>query len=48
MDLTTFLKAQRAAGKAAVTLVLKATAASGSTILFDSDESVNRPELVLS
>ena len=49
IDLTTFLKAEKTAGRNVVTLVIKASAASPSTILFNSDEATtNRPELVLS
>jgi prepilin-type processing-associated H-X9-DG protein len=47
LDLTTFLQQQKAAGATGVTLVLKANAASNSTILFDSDEAANRPELAV-
>ena len=47
LDLTSFLKAEKAAGRNLVTLVLKASAANPATILFDSDEGTNRPELRL-
>ena len=47
VDLTAFLKAQKAAGATAVTLVLKPTTTSGSTIVIESDEGANRPELVV-
>jgi uncharacterized delta-60 repeat protein len=49
LDLTAFLQAEKAAGRHVVTLVIKATSASPSTILFDSDEAAagTRPELVV-
>jgi hypothetical protein len=48
VDLTTFLKAEKAAGRNVVTLVLKASAAAPTAIFFDSDEGTNKPQLVLS
>ena len=47
LGLSALVRAERAAGRNVVTLVLKATAASRSTILFDSDESANAPQLVV-
>lgn len=47
VDLTTFLKAEKTAGRNVVTLVLKASAASAATIVFDSDEATNRPQLLV-
>jgi ELWxxDGT repeat protein len=48
LDLTDFLKAERAAGRTAVTLVIRASAASAATVLFNSDEATgSRPELVV-
>jgi uncharacterized delta-60 repeat protein len=48
LDLTDFLKAERAAGRTAVTLVIRASAASAATVLFNSDEAAgSRPELVV-
>jgi endoglucanase len=47
LDLTSFIQQQKAAGAEFVTLILKANVSSNSTILFDSDEAANRPELVL-
>jgi hypothetical protein len=48
VDLTSFLKAERAAGRNAVTLVLRATAASPAAILFNSDEAASGPQLAVS
>jgi hypothetical protein len=45
IDITAFLQQQRTVGAAAVTLVLRAGAKSNSTIVIDSDEGPNRPEL---
>jgi hypothetical protein len=47
VDLTGFLQQQKAAGATAVTFVLRAASPSNSTILFDSDEGVSQPELVV-
>jgi endoglucanase len=47
VDLTSFLKAEKAAGRNLVTLVIRAGAASPSNIVFDSDEAANRPALVV-
>lgn len=48
-DLTSFLRAQKAAGKTQVTLVLKATAGSSPYTVFNSDDaSSNKPELLIS
>jgi endoglucanase len=47
LDLTTYLKQQKAAGATAVTLVLKGTTLSDSIIQFDSDEGANKPQLVV-
>lgn len=48
LDLTDFIEAEKAAGRDAVTLVLRASASSPSNILFDSDEATNKPQLVVS
>ena len=48
VDLTAFLKAEKAAGRNMVTIVLRATAPSTSLVQFDSDEATNRPELAVS
>jgi hypothetical protein len=47
LDLTSFLQQQKAAGATSVTLVLKSAVTSNATILFDSDEGANRPELMV-
>jgi uncharacterized delta-60 repeat protein len=47
LDLTSFIQAQLAAGRKAVTLVLKGASASPSTIVIDSDEATNKPQLVV-
>jgi hypothetical protein len=47
LDLTSFLQQQKAAGATSITLVLQAAAASNATVLFESDEAANRPELVI-
>ena len=47
LDLTSFLAAEKGAGRNLVTLVLRASAASPSTVLFESDEGASRPELVV-
>ena len=48
LDLTTFLKAEKAAGRNVVTLVLKNPSISKAWSIFASDEaSANRPELVV-
>jgi hypothetical protein len=48
VDLTSFLKAEKAAGRDVVTLVIRAAAASPATILFNSTEAASGPELVVS
>lgn len=48
IDLTSSLAAEKATGRNLVTLVVRASADSPLTILFDSDEAASRPELVLS
>jgi hypothetical protein len=48
LDLTAFLAAQKAAGRNAVTLVLKNGSTSNAEVKFTSDEALgNRPELVI-
>ena len=47
VDLTSFLRAEKSAGRHVVTLVLKATASSAATIIFESDEAANAPQLVV-
>jgi hypothetical protein len=47
LDLTSYLKQQKAGGASAVTLILKGTTVSDSIIQFDSDEGANKPQLVL-
>jgi glucose/arabinose dehydrogenase len=48
-DVTALLQAEKAAGRTAVTLVLKNLAQTSATLVFASDEaSANRPELVVS
>ncbi|MDB5297528.1 MAG: C-terminal target protein, partial [Phycisphaerales bacterium] len=48
VNLTSFLRAERAAGRTLVTLVLSGSAVVDQAAVFDSDESTgNRPELVL-
>jgi hypothetical protein len=47
LDLTAFLKQQKAAGATSVTLVLKASVTSNATILFDSNDGANGPQLVV-
>jgi hypothetical protein len=48
LDLTAWLKAQRAAGKTTVSLVLTSPATTAATALFAGDEATtNRPELVV-
>lgn len=48
MDLTAWLKAQKAAGKTAVSLILTSPVATSAAAVFSSDESsTNRPELVV-
>jgi hypothetical protein len=48
IDLTAFLQAEKAAGRTAVTLVLRAAGPSTSLVQFDSDEATNRPVLAVS
>ena len=45
VDLTSLIATLKAGGATAVTLVIKSTATSSSTVLFNSDEGANRPEL---
>jgi hypothetical protein len=47
VDLTAFLRQQKAAGATAVTLVIRASDVSNSTVVFDRDAGTNRPELVV-
>jgi hypothetical protein len=46
-DLTTLLQQEKAAGATAVTLVIKTSATTNATVLFDSDEGTNGPELIV-
>ena len=48
VDLTSFLAAERQAGRNVVTLVIRAAAQSPSTIVFDSDDAANRPHVAVS
>lgn len=47
LDLTSFVQAEKAAGRNAVTLVLRNAATSNAEIKFGSDEAANRPQLVI-
>ncbi len=47
VDLTSFLKAELAAGRKVVTLVLKNPNTSDAQTLFGSDETANGPQLVV-
>jgi ELWxxDGT repeat protein len=48
LDLTSFVKAERAAGRKIISLKLKGAATSGPFAIFNSDEATtNRPELVV-
>jgi hypothetical protein len=47
IDLTTFLKAERAAGRNVVTLVLRSNTFTSTLCAFNADEAVNGPQLVI-
>jgi endoglucanase len=47
IDLTTFLKAEKAAGRNIVTLVIKGTTSTNSGAIFASDETASGPKLII-
>jgi len=48
IDLTTFLKAEKAAGHNTVTLVLRGQTPAATPVQFASDETANGPQLQIS